>query len=55
MLDNYLSFLQKNLFFNCKTLTGGFKESSCVLIVEAFKVLIMLKSEVHAIEEDIDV
>lgn len=51
MLNNYLNFLhKKNLFFNCKTLTGGFKESSCVLTVEAFKVLIKLKSEIHVIE-----
>lgn len=46
-----LNFLRKkSLFFNCKTLTGGFKESSCVLTVEAFKVLTIFKSEIHIIK-----
>lgn len=56
MLNNYLKCQQKkNLLFNCKILTGRLKGSGCVLAVETFEMLIMLKSEIQVIESDGDV
>lgn len=41
MIDNYLSFQQKkSVLLSTKTIFGGFKDSSCVLIFDNIRLII---------------